>query len=121
MKKRILIVDDELDILEVVKSGLERSKFFEVLSAKDGQDALEKIAAESPDLIVLDVMMPKVSGDEVLKKIRENIKTMDIPVIVSTVNHDVSSLVKFMNLGATDYLIKPYDIQELSRLISTYI
>jgi len=95
--------------------------FLKFFSAKDGQDALAKIEAESPDLIVLDVMMPNISGDEVLKRIRENIKTMDIPVIVSTVNHDISSLVKFMNLGATDYLIKPYDIKELSQLISTYL
>lgn len=119
--KRILVVDDEPDILNTLKSGLERQKSFVVETAENGEEAWKKVQEAAPDLIVLDLFMPKLSGEELLKLIRKNFKTLDTPVIVSTVRRETSSLVHLMNLGATDYLMKPYDIRELNRLIEMYI
>ena len=120
MKKRILVVDDEADVLDALKSSLERQDF-KVALAQDGEEALKKLESESPDLIILDLIMPKLSGEELLKLIRKNLKTMDTPVIVSTVRRETSTLVNLMKLGATDYLMKPYDIKELSKIINVYI
>ena len=119
--KKILVVDDERDVLDVLKSTLERQGEFKVAVAQDGEEALKILEDETPDLIILDLVMPKISGDQLLRLIRKNFKTQDTPVIVSTVKREISSLVDLMNLGATDYLMKPYDIQELNRTISMYI
>lgn len=119
--KKVLIVDDEPDILDALKSTLERRQEFKVTIAKDGEEALQVLEKESPDLILLDLVMPKISGDELLKLIRKNLKTMDTPVIISTVRRETSSLVNLLNLGATDYLMKPYNIQELTEAINRYI
>lgn len=119
--KRILVVDDEPDVLSSLKSGLERQETFVVETAQNGEEAWQKVQDSAPDLIVLDLFMPKLSGEDLLKLIRKNFRTMDTPVIISTVRRETSSLVHLMNLGATDYLMKPYDIKELNRLIEAYI
>lgn len=119
--KKVLVVDDEPDILASLKSSLERQQGFKVDTAVDGEEALKKILAGTPDIIVLDLMMPKINGEDLLRLIRKNFKTMDTPVIISTVRRETSSLVNLMNLGATDYLMKPYDAKELSRLVNRYI
>lgn len=119
--KRILIVDDEPDILEVLKSSLERQKDLSVDVACDGEEALKKLGPEAPDLIILDLALPKMTGEELLKLIRNNFKTSDTPIVISTVARQVSSLINLLNLGATDYLIKPYDIKELTETIHRYV
>ncbi len=116
-----MIVDDEPDVRQSLKSSLERQGDFQVALAKDGEEALKKLEAEaSPDLIVLDLVMPAINGEEVLKSIRNNFKTVAVPVIISTVKRETSSLINLMNLGATDYLMKPYDVKDLTRLINSY-
>ncbi len=119
--KKILVVDDEPDVRDVLKSTLERQGEFQVEVAADGEEALESIEKEPPDLIILDLVMPKISGDALLRLIRKNFKTQETPVIVSTVKRELAYMVELMNLGATDYLMKPYDLQELNRTISMYI
>ncbi len=119
--KRVLVVDDEPDVLKVLKSNLERLEKLEVDIASDGEEALKKIQDTTPDMIILDLIMPKISGEELLKLIRKNFKTMDTPVIISTVQKETASLVNLMNLGATDYLTKPYDIKELIRTVNVYL
>jgi DNA-binding response OmpR family regulator len=119
--KRILVVDDEPDVLNVIKSSLERQHEFEVDTAKDGEEALKKLEISTPDLIVLDLVMPKLNGEELLKRLRKNFKTINTPVIVSTVRRETSSLINLMNLGATDYLMKPYDMNDLTKIIGIYI
>lgn len=120
--KRILVVDDEPDVLSALKASLERQLEYEVDTAGDGEEALKKLEnATPPDLIILDLIMPKISGEELLKIIRKNYKTMNTPVIVSTVRRETSALVNLMNLGATDYLMKPYDIKDLNRVVGTYV
>lgn len=119
--KNILIVDDEPDVLEVLKSNLERQKDLSVDVARDGEEALKKLEKLTPDLIILDLVMPKMTGQDLLKLIRSNLKTSDTPIIISTVAREVSSLVNLLNLGATDYLTKPYDLKELTSTIHRYI
>jgi DNA-binding response OmpR family regulator len=119
--KRILVVDDEPDILNALKASLERQLDYEVDTAGDGEEALKKLEKSTPDLIILDLIMPKINGEDVLRMIRKNYKTMNTPVIVSTVRRETSALVNLMNLGATDYLMKPYDIKDLNRVVGIYI
>lgn len=119
--KKILIVDDEPDVLGALKSTLERQQEYAIDVADNGEEALKKLQDSTPDLIILDLFMPKISGDELLKLIRGNLKTQDTPVIISTVRRELSSMVNLLNLGATDYLTKPYDIRELTDTIHRYI
>jgi DNA-binding response OmpR family regulator len=122
--KKILIVDDEPDILKSLKDALERRyRDFRISVASDGQEALKKIQeeAQAPDLIILDLVMPRLSGEELLPILRKNDKTAGIPIIISTVRRETSSLVNLMEMGATDYLMKPYDVRELFRVVQTYL
>jgi two-component system alkaline phosphatase synthesis response regulator PhoP len=119
--KRILIVDDEPDVLSAIKSSLERQRDFKVSVAQDGEEALEILKNETPDLVVLDLVMPKVGGEQLLRLIRQNERTVAVPVIISTVRRETSSLAGLMKAGATDYLMKPYDIQELIKTVNNYI
>lgn len=102
---KILLVDDEQDIVEFLQYNLE-SEGFEVISAFDGEMALEKVT-EKPDLIVLDVMMPKMNGYEVCKTIRMNEKYDDIPIIFLTAKTSEFDELKGFDLGADDYIKKP--------------
>jgi two-component system alkaline phosphatase synthesis response regulator PhoP len=119
--RRILIVDDEPDVLRSLKSSLERRKDFKVSIASDGEEALKILENETPDLVVLDLVMPKIGGEQLLNLIRKDSRTVDTPVIVSTVRRETASLINLMNAGATDYLMKPYDVRELLAVINAYI
>ncbi|BBL78206.1 DNA-binding response regulator [Rubrobacter xylanophilus] len=109
MKEKILLVDDDAALLEVT-SILLVSEGYEVLAAEDGIEALEMLGREEPDLVVLDIMMPKLSGFEVLKKIRER---SDVPVILLTAKSQSVDKVVGLELGADDYITKPFDTKEL--------
>lgn len=102
---KILLVDDEMDIVEFLQYNLE-AEGFEVISAFDGEDALTK-TEENPDLIVLDVMMPKLNGYEVCKKIRMNKEYDDIPIIFLTAKTSEFDELKGFDLGGDDYIKKP--------------
>ncbi len=102
---KILLVDDERDIVEFIQYNLELEGF-EVISAYDGEIALEKLN-EKPDLIVLDIMMPKMNGYEVCKRIRTNEEYDDIPIIFLTAKTSEFDELKAFNLGADDYIKKP--------------
>lgn len=116
--RKILIVDDDQEILDLLKANLERWGQVEVVTARDIDEAKQKVTSEVPDLVVLDLVMPKGDGGEVLKFIRENPRTAEIPVIISTVCREISTLIRLMSLGATDYLVKPYDIRELKNMLA---
>ena len=109
--KRILLVEDEKSTSDLVKAFLERHNF-EVVVAFDGEEALAKLK-KTPDLIILDLMLPKLDGREVLQKIRVNPKTRDIPVICFTARTESQSIFEAMEEGSFDYLIKPVDNNEL--------
>lgn len=112
MPQKILIVDDDLDTLKLVGTTLER-KGFEILAAKDGQQGLEFAKKESPDLILLDIMMPKMDGYEVTRRLREDPATADIPIIMFTAKAQVDDKVEGLEAGADDYLTKPTHPSEL--------
>jgi len=109
LNERILVVDDEQSINDLIKLDLEFEGYV-VESAYDGQEALAKVDSFNPDLIILDVMLPKVSGFDVCKKI--NIEK-SIPIILLTAKTDVIDRVLGLELGADDYMTKPFDNREL--------
>ena len=109
---KILVVDDDLAINELIKVNLELAGY-SVLSALDGNKGYALCKQESPDLIVLDVMMPEVDGYTVAKRIRENDSTKDIPIIMLTALNMLQNKVQGFNIGVDDYLVKPFEMEEL--------
>lgn len=109
MGQKVLVVDDETAILELVAYNLTREGF-EVMTAEDGLSALDRVRQEAPDLIILDVMLPGMSGLEVCRNLRQ--KT-DIPVILLTARKDEVDRVLGLELGADDYVTKPFSPREL--------
>jgi DNA-binding response OmpR family regulator len=110
--KRILLADDEEDIKTVVTMFLQ-SEGFEVVTAFDGLDALEKAQSEKPDLILLDLMMPVLDGYEVCKRLRANEQTANIPVLILTAATQKESRARAFRVGAKDYLVKPFEPERL--------
>ena len=107
--KKILVVDDEPSLRDLVELILKREKY-EVATAVDGKCALELVESFQPDLILLDVMLPDMSGHEVCKQLNMNKK---IPTIMVTAKHEVIDKVLGLELGADDYVTKPFEIMEL--------
>lgn len=112
MAKKILIIEDEKDIAELIKHYLEKDNF-ETLSAFDGEKGLELIKRQNPDVVILDLMLPKIDGIEVCKRIRSDSKVSDIPVIMLTAKGDESDRIIGLELGADDYVTKPFSPKEL--------
>ncbi len=111
-KNRILVVDDEKNLVRILKMNLEDNDY-EVETAFNGLEALEKISVARPDLIILDVMMPGIDGWEVLSRLRKNTEDRYIPVIVLTSKTTGISKIFGFDLGADDYVTKPFEIDEL--------
>jgi DNA-binding response OmpR family regulator len=113
MGKKIMVVDDEQDILSSVGQMLELNGY-EVIKASDGRDCLDKLYSLSinPDLILLDIMMPVVSGWDVVAKLKENSKWKSIPIVFLTAKGDAMS-VGMGGLSARDYIVKPFDVKNL--------
>ena len=107
--KKILVVDDEKPISDIIKFNLEKEGY-EVVTAFDGEEAIEKVEAEIPDLIVLDVMLPKKEGLEVVREVR---KTHSMPIIMVTAKETEIDKVLGLELGADDYVTKPFSNREL--------
>lgn len=112
MAKKILAVDDEVHILRLVQVNLERQGFT-VVTASDGKEALEKVASEKPDLVVLDVMMPYMDGFEVLQNLRRSPLTRELPVIMLTAKAQDADVFKGWQSGVDLYLTKPFNPMEL--------
>ena len=106
------MVDDEPDVLEVVKSRLELHGF-RVVTARDGEEALQKVEEENPDLMLLDVNLPGKSGREVLQILREGILHVHLPVIMLTARGELADKLAGIEAGADDYITKPFDSTEL--------
>jgi diguanylate cyclase (GGDEF)-like protein len=110
--EKVLVVDDEPDIVEMVKARLELNNF-QVITARDGEEALKKIEREEPDLVLLDVVLPKMDGLEICRKLREDIILSYIPIIMLTAKGNLSDMVAGIEAGADDYIVKPFDPAEL--------
>ena len=105
--EHILVVDDEEDILELVQYNLKREGY-RVLCSKSGEEALDMARSEQPDLIVLDLMLPGMDGLEVTKALKSSDRTKDIPILMLTAKGEESDIVAGLELGADDYVTKPY-------------
>lgn len=112
MPRKILTVDDEKHIVRLIQVNLERQGY-EVVTASDGREALEKVDAERPDLVILDVMMPYMDGFEVLQNMKRNPSTRDIPVIMLTAKAQDADVFKGWQSGVDCYLTKPFNPMEL--------
>src|SRR4030042_5626379 len=117
-KPKILIVDDEPFNVDYIEQELEDSDY-DIISAGDGQEALDKVHSEAPDLVLLDIMMPIMDGFEVLSRLKANTETREIPVIVISASNDLKSVVRGIKLGAEDYLPKPFEPTLLTARISS--
>ena len=104
---KVLLVEDEEDIREMVHFNLFKERY-EVLLASDGQAALDIATNENPDLIVLDVMIPKVDGFEVCRTLKKDIETKKIPIIMLTAKGEEEDVIKGLEVGADDYITKPF-------------
>ena len=124
-KKKILLIDDDPDFVEAVKVIVENGGY-EVKVAYDGQEGLEAVEEEKPDLIVLDVMMPVMNGHEACAKLKGNKDTADIPVILLTAVADRVTTSKYthrdkLESDAEDYMPKPIEPKELLELIKNWL
>lgn len=106
-KENILIVDDEEDVLELVRYNLDKNGY-RIETATTGEDALAKARAKLPDLIILDLMLPGIDGLEVCKKLKSDTKTQNIPIIMLTAKGEETDIVAGLELGADDYVTKPF-------------
>ncbi|MEO6462431.1 MAG: response regulator [Candidatus Eisenbacteria bacterium] len=119
-KGRILVVDDEVYIVHILDFSL-GMEGYEVVTALDGEQALEKVAQQKPDLIVLDIMMPKLDGYETCKALKSNEDTKDIPVILlSAKGRNVDQKTGF-EVGADDYITKPFSPRKLVERINAIL
>ena len=106
-RARILVVDDEPDILELVQYNLTRDNY-DVVCVESGEEALAQVSARPPDLIVLDLMLPGVNGLEVCRTLKRDTRTAAIPVVMLTARGEEADIVAGLELGADDYLTKPF-------------
>jgi len=109
MKEKILIVDDDRHIVDIVRAYLEKDGY-RVVAAYDGREALEVAAKERPALLILDLMLPELSGWDVMRSLRQ---TSQVPVIMLTARDDPTDKVVGLELGGDDYVVKPFDPKEL--------
>ena len=112
MTTKILAVDDEPDVLVIIKTGLE-IEGYDVVTAANGVDALSQAREEKPDLIILDVMMPKMDGFEVLDKLKQEEATSEIPVIMLTGISEREKIQKALISGIVSYIVKPFNFDDV--------
>jgi len=110
--QKVLVIDDEENIIEFIKLGL-RYEGFQVESAADGEQGIVAAQRINPELIILDVMMPGIDGIEVCQRLRNNPTTRDIPILMLTAKDEVRDRIIGLDVGADDYLTKPFDFDEM--------
>ena len=118
----ILVVDDEHDIVTLIGKVLKKSGY-EVITANDGLECIKKVETESPDLILLDNVMPNMDGPTALAKLKASKKTADIPVIMVTALADQEHIVNAQKGGAVEYIVKPFDypvlLEKIARVLKS--
>jgi DNA-binding response OmpR family regulator len=119
-KKRILVVDDEMDLIKAVEIRLAHAGY-EVIMAHDGQEGLEKAKKEMPDLIVLDVMLPKMEGHKVCGLLKADTRYNRIPIILFSAKSQESDIALGREAGADAYIVKPFDSKKLLATIDGLI
>ncbi|WP_041283726.1 ATP-binding response regulator [Desulfobacca acetoxidans] len=112
MKKKILIADDNPDNVELLRKRLS-AQGYQIAAAFDGEEALQAVLKENPDLLILDIMMPKLDGYEVLRRLKKQDEYRNLPVILLTAKKEIPDKLKGLDIGADDYITKPFNPQEL--------
>ena len=120
MTKKILIVDDEKDIVETLKFILE-SEGYDCVVAYDGEETLSLAKNENPDLIVLDVMLPKINGYKVCRLLKFDSKYKHIPILMVTARTQAEDKIIGEETGANEYITKPFDIETITTLVKQYL
>lgn len=120
MGKKIIVIDDEPEILELTGKLL-RNKGYEVSTALDAKEGMDKINREKPDLILLDIIMPHKDGLTLLRELKANDSTRQIPIIILSAKGESRSIIEAQKYGAVDYFIKPCDGPQLLKYIKKYI
>ena len=119
-KRRVLVVDDERDLVDLVAYNLTRSGY-EVLTANNGTEALDVAQRETPDLVVLDLMLPGIDGTEVARRMKADSRTANIPIVMLTAKGEETDIVVGLTLGADDYVTKPFSMKVLLARIATVL
>lgn len=119
-RPRVLIVDDEPDIVESIKFRLE-TEDIDCITANDGEEGLAKAQNERPDLILLDVMMPKMNGYKVARLLKFDAAYSDIPIIMLTARSQEKDIDLGEETGADEYVTKPFDMEKLVELVMEYL
>ena len=119
-KSKILIVDDAVDTVELLKKRL-RFEGYDTAEAYDGEEALKRVAEYDPDLIILDVLMPKLDGYEVCQRLKSDENTKYIPILMLTAKSGTEDKVKGLDIGADHYLAKPFDYKEVSARVRSLV
>lgn len=112
VKAKILIIEDEEHIIELLKYNLEKNNY-DVVVAQDGEEGIQKAIDEKPDLILLDLMLPKIDGTKVCMKLKNNDYMTDTPIIMLTAKSDEMDKILGLEIGADDYVTKPFSVREL--------
>jgi two-component system, sensor histidine kinase and response regulator len=120
MKKKILIVDDTIDIVELLRKRF-RADGYDTAEAFDGEEALRKVEEYRPDLMVLDIMMPKLDGMEVCRRLRRNTSFGHLPVLMLTAKSQIPDKIKGLDIGADDYITKPFDYKEVAARVRSLL
>jgi len=115
-KKKILVVDDEPNIVKTVKSRL-KANGYDVVTAYDGEEGLDKAYKEKPDLIILDLMLPKLHGHDVYKRLKADSEYKDTPIVMLTASGELSDIKTGMEIGADGYVTKPFKSEVLLGII----
>lgn len=118
--KKVLIVDDEMDIVETLKFMLE-TEGINCITAYDGEDALNLAKSESPDLMILDVMLPKINGYKVCRLLKFDAKYKNIPILMVTARSQEEDKCIGEETGANEYITKPFNIEELVDKVKNYL
>jgi CheY-like chemotaxis protein len=121
MSPKVLIVDDEPYNVDLLHQELEDFSNYQIITAFNGQEALDKIKHHQPDLVLLDLMMPVLDGFAVLSVIKADSDLRDIPIIIVSAANDSKSIVKGIKQGADDYLTKPVDVEQLKNKLREYL
>lgn len=117
----ILVADDDPNVALLVKMTLAKDPDYNIEIVSNGEDALRKVAGDPPDLLLLDVMMPGVDGMEVCRRIKTDDKTKYIPVIMVTAKRESEDMIRGMELGANDYITKPFNPEELLARVRVHL
>lgn len=119
--KKILLVDDSKTALMVERAIVEKRTSYQCVTAGDGQEAVDKANAEHPDLVLMDVVMPRMNGFEACKKMRQQPSTREIPIVLLTTRGEEDYMEAGFQSGCNDYLTKPVNGEELVKLLESYL